>query len=91
VIFILALAAAGSLAVAIYAHWEIPRFTAGARRVWLLRILLVGVGLAFGHAAARYAGDTTVAFLAYVLGFGAVHLPAAFVLFIKRERGAEKS
>ena len=90
-ILILALTAAGCVAAAIYAQRQIPRFTAGARRVWLLRILLVGVGLAFGHAAARYAGDPTAAFFAYLIGFGAVHVPAAFVLFIKRARGAEKT
>jgi len=88
---LLAFVAAGALAAAIYTHLQIAQFTAGTRRVWLLRILLMGVGMAFGYAAARYAGDATTALLVYLAGFGAVHVPAAFVLFIKRARGAEKS
>jgi len=88
---LIVLAAVALVAAAGYAQYQIPRYTAGNGRVWFLRGVLVVVGLLFGHASARYATDPGLAFLGFLIGFGAVHLPAALILFLKHERGAAKS
>lgn len=83
--------AAVALVAAAYAQHQIPRYTAGNGRVWFLRGVLVAVGLLVGLAAARYTSDSGRAFLGFLIGFGAVHVPAAFILFLKQARGAAKS
>jgi hypothetical protein len=91
-IFFTMVIAALLLACAAYAQLRIPRFTAGRSRIVLTRTVLIAVGIGFGYvAAAPYANDRLLAALAFLIGFGAVHFPAAFILFVKRERGAGKS
>jgi hypothetical protein len=91
-IFFTIVIAALLLACAAYAQLRIPRFTAGRSRIVLTRTVLIVVGIGFGYvAAAPYASDRLIAVLAFLIGFGAVHFPAAFILFVKRERGAGKS
>ena len=87
----LTLLAAVNLLAAGYAHRQIPRFTVSARRVLFTRFVLVGVGIAVGYVAASEMSGTVPAPLALLIGFGAVHLPAAMILFVKHERGAAKS
>ena len=87
----LTLLAAVNLLAAGYAHRQIPRFTAGARRVLFTRLVLLGVGIAVGYVAANETSGTVPALLAFSIGFGVVHLPAAMILFVKRGRGAAKS
>ena len=81
-----------ALAASVYAQWQIPRFTASPRAALLTRAGLVILGLVFGYVAAdnleRSGGP---ALLTFLLGFGAVHMPAAFILFLKRAAGAGKS
>ena len=79
------------LTAAAYAHQRIPRFTAGSGRIWLLRILLFAAGVIFGYASARRVVEPLEMALAFLVGFGAVHVPAAIILFIKQSRGAAKS
>lgn len=86
------LIACGSLAAVGFAHIQLPHFTAGRRNLLLTRAALFGVGIAVGYvAAATQGGDAGRALLAFVTGFGAAHIPAAFIVLIKRERGEGKS
>jgi hypothetical protein len=85
-------AASLSASAAVYAQRRIPRHTAGAAKIGLARMLLIATGLASGYVAATSFGhDGMLALLAFVVRFGAVHVPAALILFIKTERGAGKS
>lgn len=87
----LTLLAGVNVVAAGFAHRQLPRFTAGSRRVLFTRLVLLGVGVAVGYVAASEMSGTLPALLAFLIGFGAVHLPAAMILFIKRARGAAKS
>jgi hypothetical protein len=74
---------------AVYAQSQIPRYTATRKNIVLTRTVLIAVGIACGAVSASiYATDTATALLAFLAGFGAVHVPAAFILLIKRGRGA---
>ena len=84
------LATAGLLAAAVYAQYRLPRHTSGARKALAARAVLAAVGAAFGYVMA-YAQSGPGAWLAFFAGFGAVHLPAAVILFVKGARGAVKS
>lgn len=76
----------------VYAHARLPRYTAGSRRLAVTRTVLVLTGLAFGLvSAAGYTDDPVRATLACLIGVGAVHAPAAIILFIKQERGSGMS
>jgi hypothetical protein len=86
------LLAAAVLVAAVYAHLQIPRYTAGTAKI--ARAILIVVGVALGAvSSAIYAeeADTTLSLLAFVIGFGVVHVPAAFILLLKHMRGAGKS
>ena len=88
-LFLLAISA---LLIAGYAQLHISQFTASASYAVLTRAILIAVGVAFGWVAAvNFASDPTRAMLALIIGFGAVHFPAAFILFIKAARHSEKS
>jgi hypothetical protein len=89
-LFAMLLLAAAHMAVAAYAQLRIPRHTVGSR-VRLARALLLGVGTAVGALAASNFTDPLPAVLAFLIGFGAVHVPAALILLIKRERGEARS
>lgn len=88
---LLALLAAAGLVAAAYAHQRLPRYTAGRARIALTRGVLAAVGIAVGFTAARYAVEPPVVVLAFLIGFGAVHVPAAFILLVKRARGAART
>jgi hypothetical protein len=91
-IFLAALLAIVLLAAAGYAQVQIPRFTAGSSKIALTRGVLVVIGIAFGLlTAGPYASALFPAVLAFLIGFGAVHVPAAIILFVKRERRSGKS
>lgn len=84
--------AALALAVALFAHTQLPRFTDGHAATLLTRAVLIAVGAAVGYVAATSsAGDPLRPALLFLIGFGAVHFPAAFILWVKRERGEGKS
>ena len=88
-IFWMIFMAAVLVAAAVYAQSRIPRYTAGRRKVLLTRAVLAVVGLASGYVSAGiYGSDSFTAVLAFLSGFGAVHVPAAFILLIKKGRGA---
>jgi hypothetical protein len=86
------IAAVALLALAVYAQASIPRFTATARNVFITRAILIVTGLAFGYVAATtFPPEEVPPALAFLVAFGAVHFPAALILFFKRGSGAGKS
>lgn len=84
--------AAIALAAAIYTQWQIPRFTAKPASILAARGILAVVGTAFGYVTATLAaGDDLAPAVAFIIGFGSVHVPAAFILLIKTARRSGKS
>ena len=80
------------LAAAVYAQMQIPRFVANPRTALLTRAGLIVLGLIFGYVAAdNFVAAEGPGLLTFFAGFGAVHVPAAFILFFKRMGGAGKS
>ena len=80
------------LALAAYAHLQIPRYTAGSGNTMLSRAVLAITGTGLGFATAMvYPGDPLRTLLAFLIGFGIVHFPAAVILLIKRARHSGKS
>ncbi|MFC7516842.1 hypothetical protein ACFQUU_17690 [Herbaspirillum sp. GCM10030257] len=79
------------LALALYAQMEIGHFTAGTIRAGVARTILVVVGIGFGLTSAASVDGAPSKILALLIGFGTVHVPAAAILFIKRQRGSRKS
>ena len=79
------------LALAAYAQYAIPAHTTPGR-VLFTRALLAGIGVAFGFVMALgYPGEPALGLLAFLVGFGMVHFPAALILFFKRYRGEGRS
>jgi hypothetical protein len=90
--FFMPLVAAVFVMTAVYAHGRIRRYTEGSAKVALTRIVLVVTGIGFGLvSAASYAGEPLNALLACLIGFGAVHVPAAIILFVKQQRGSART
>ena len=84
--------AAAAIAAAIYAQMRIPRFTRSGSAATLTRGTLLVLGIAVGYVMADTMGDAGgPRFLVFLIGLGAVHVPAAFILFFKRASGAGKS
>ena len=80
------------LAGAAYAQIRIARYTAGRGMVMLARAVLIVTGIAFGYVSATlYPLDPVHALLNFLIGFGVVHFPAAFILFLKYARHTGKS
>ncbi|SAK85811.1 hypothetical protein AWB75_05745 [Caballeronia catudaia] len=78
-------------AIVCYAHYEIPSFTRGTGKRRTAHFVLIVVALAFGAMGASTLDLPIPAWLVFVLGFGAVHVPAAAILAVKRLRGAGMS
>jgi hypothetical protein len=84
--------AAVVLLAAVYAQVLIPQHTASVPAARLTRIGLLVLGLVFGYVAADNFSDAEApALLTFLIAFGAVHVPAALILFIKHVGGAGKS
>lgn len=89
---LLIVATAIVLTAAGYAQHQVSRYTKGAGRILLIRSILIITGIAFGAVMAKfYFAETVPALLVFLGGFGLVHVPAAVILFIKRERGETKT
>ena len=90
--FQMMMGAVAVLAAAFYAQTHIGRFTASAKATKLTRIGLIVLGLVFGYVAADNFGDAQApVVLTFLIGFGAVHVPAALILLVKQVSGAGKS
>jgi hypothetical protein len=83
------LPALAGLALAAYAHARLAFHTATRLQAELVRVVLVATGLAVGWLGMRWPPETSFLgdLLTFVAGFGLVHLPAAFILWSKRQRG----
>lgn len=82
-VFMILLTAA-TLWAAVYAHLKVgPRSRNKGLRA---RIMLLVTGLAFGGVMAFYYTDTAglMQVLIFASAFGLVHVPAAFILFLKK-------
>jgi len=88
-----ALAALVLLIATTYAQIEIPHHVAGGAKTAFARLLLLGVGVVLGlvGVAWYYPADPPLAALAFLIGVGCVHFPAALILFLKHESGAGRS
>ncbi|QBQ54066.1 hypothetical protein [Nitrosococcus wardiae] len=77
------------LGAAVYAQYRIPFHTANAAQSWVTRLILgvIGVGIGIISVDRYQEAEGIFPLLAFLNGFGAVHVPAAFILFIKRQRG----
>lgn len=86
---LLVLLAAAALAAMAYVHYRLPVHTRHAGSTWFLRALLAGVGALAGYLGLLWTFDQPIAtrWAAFLLGFGVVHVPAFFILWIKRQRG----
>lgn len=69
-----------------YTHMKISAYTKGAAKTIFVRALLIAVGTGFGLLSAAGQADQLLRALAFLIGFGVVHLPAAIILFIKSKR-----
>jgi hypothetical protein len=75
------------LAIATYAHRQIPRLIAVRWQALLVHAVLALTGGLFGYAAySDFAavGHDAPGVLIFLTGFGAIHVPAAAILFFKR-------
>ena len=81
------------LAAAAYTHLRIGQHTRRARNRALLRGVLIVAGGGFGYVTTIYylQAEGLRALLGFLSGFGLVHVPAAFILFLKRMRGDGQS
>jgi hypothetical protein len=79
------------LAAAAYAHLQIARYVATRSGIVATRGILIVVGLAFGYVAAVTSAELGPRWLTFLAGFGAVHIPAALILLIKRARHSPKT
>ena len=90
-IVLLTSVALASLLAAGYAQMQLSRFIAGHYRHAATRGVLIFVGVSIGLLGAREFADPALATLAFVLGFGVVHVPAACIQLLKRLRGEAPS
>jgi hypothetical protein len=76
------------LLIAVWAHTLLPRIARKPRDIWITRLLLLGVGTAFGMAMAFYYFDVAGVqrLLVFLGSFGIVHVPAAAILFLKQRQ-----
>lgn len=76
------------LIATVYAHYLLPAHTSKGAARWFTHFMLITVGLAFGWATATvyYPVEGFLQVLVFVYAFGAVHIPAACILFIKQRR-----
>lgn len=79
------------LTVAAYVHRQIPVFTKGRPKKLIAHAILIVVGIAFGLTRSTYTVGYLPQAMAFLVGFGLVHLPAAILLFIKSRRGEGRS
>lgn len=78
-----------ALAAASYAQYRLAFHTATRVHLWVTRLLLLGLGIVFGWVTSqRYPVQGVNEALLFLSAFGVVHVPAAAILFIKRQRQA---
>ena len=76
-----------ALAAAVYAHYRLGIQIEKPGQRWLARLVLVAIGLGFGWAMSEVylAPLDAPPLLTFIAGFGIVHMPAAFILWLKKK------
>lgn len=69
----------------VYAHWCLPGTIRSTGQAVVVRSLLAFTGLGTGLIAMNALPDRP-AWLAFSVGFGVIHIPAAAIIFLKRQR-----
>ena len=82
-----AMLAALFLAAARYAQMRLVDFTATPGKLWLVRSVLIATGIGCGYVGAAMYREPLAQVLAFLIGFGVVHLPASAILLMKGLRG----
>jgi|SRR5690606_6597579 len=80
--------------LALYAHVSIPHLIKTGWQALLVHVVLALTGGLFGFAAYSdfaLVGHRAPGILVFLTGFGAIHVPAALILFFKRKLGAGKA
>lgn len=82
------LMAALLLAAVLYVEYRLPVHVRNTAVTWLVRgiLALVGIGMGMLFAAQWGLAGYPHRWIGFLIGFGAAHLPAAAILFIKRQR-----
>jgi hypothetical protein len=77
------------IAATAYVHYRLPIHTLDSGKTWLLRFLLILVGAGLGWLSMTWFSNITEAArsVLFLFGFGLAHLPAFFILYMKRQRG----
>lgn len=89
VVMLIVILTAPLIAATAYVHHRLPIHTQQSAQTWLLRLLLIGVGIGLGWLSMVWFRDITegLRWALFLFGFGLAHVPAFFVLYIKRQRG----
>lgn len=86
-IILMFLLTTATLAAALYAHYRTPYHTPTPQSRWFVHIFLGLLGLAFGWVTSQlYPVSGLMKALIFLCSFGIVHVPAAAILFIKRQQ-----
>lgn len=86
-IILMFLLTTAALAAATYAHYRTPYHTATPASRWFVHVFLGLLGLAFGWVTSQlYPVSGLMKVLIFLCSFGIVHVPAAAILFIKRQQ-----
>lgn len=81
-----------ALALAAWVHYRLGFQIAGTGQLWAGRIMLLLVGAGFGWAMSQVYVDAQGLAAAWVFltSFGVVHLPAAIILWLKKQRDSQR-
>jgi hypothetical protein len=80
-----------ALLIVVYVHVNIPHFTGSGQKRLIAHAMLLLAGLCFGVVGAMLSGTVAPAWAVIAAGLGVVHLPAFFVLILKRLRHSGRS
>ena len=78
-----------TVAAAIYVQYRLPYLTATRTQAGWARAILMVTGLAFGWVVLKRIGsheDNWMQVLIFLAAWGLVHVPAAFILFLKNQQ-----
>ncbi|WP_166254728.1 hypothetical protein [Marinobacter salicampi] len=81
-----------ALFVAAYAQYRMAFHTATNTQLWLGRLILLSVALAFGWAMSTTYTDVEdgAVWAVFLTAFGVAHLPAAIILWLKKQRNKQQ-
>lgn len=79
------------LAATGYAHYRLPYHIPTSGQLLFIRLFLIALGIAVAFVSAGYYTPPLELYwiLGFLGGFGIVHVPAAVILFLKRQRARD--